>query len=122
MLAIIVGLVITARPTFLLISPLVVSIIGYRRSAIAAIVAIGSIFATWPWPAMRFATNPSAKLAGVGIFMLASIMAVVLKTKRDKIMCVGLLLCLPAFLSSCNAQHLLFALPFLLASTLKKEI
>jgi hypothetical protein len=122
MLAIVVGLILTARPTFLLISPLVASILGWRRSAVAAIVAAGSIMSTWPWPAMRFATNPSAKLAAIGIFILALIMTVVVKAKRDKILGIGFLLCLPAFMSSCNAQHLLFALPFLVAATLKKDI
>lgn len=29
---------------------------------------------------------------------------------------------LPAFMSSCSAQHLLFAVPFLVAATLKNEV
>lgn len=122
MLAVAVGLIITARPTFLLVSPLVAVIIGFHRSVIAAIAAAGSILAAWPWPAMRFGSNPSARLAGVGIFLLACLFAVTLKTKRDRLMGIGFLLTLPAFLSSCNAQHLLFALPFLAAAMLKEDI
>jgi len=116
MLAIAVGLILTARPTFLLVSPLVAIILGWRRTALAFAVAYGTILAAWPWPAMRFGTNPSAKLAGIGIFWLAALMACTIKTRRDQIAGIGFLLCLPAFLSSCNAQHLLFAVPFIVAA------
>lgn len=122
MLAVAVGLILTARPTFLLVSPLVAVILGFRRAVIAGLVAAGTILAAWPWPAMRFGTNPSAKLAGVGIFLLACLFAAALKNKRDRIVGIGFLLTLPAFLSSCNAQHLLFAVPFLVAATFKTEV
>jgi len=111
-----VGLVLTARPTFFLVVPLIWRMLGWRRGLVAVAVALLTLAPFWPIPAVRFSTNLSAKVTGAGILLLSAVLAWRLERRRDLILAIGVVLLLPAMMVSCNAQHILFGVPFLVAA------
>jgi hypothetical protein len=113
--AAVVGLILTSRPTFLLIAPLVFRVLGLRRALVAAAVAVGTLAPFWPLPSARFGTNLSAQVTGAAMLGLSVLLAWRLSDRRQILGAIGVILLMPPLLVSGNVQHALFALPFLIA-------
>jgi len=112
-IAIAIGLLITARLHLLLIYPIVIKIIGIRRGFVALVATAVCMIPFWPIPAVRFGTNTSAQAGAIAMLALSILCSVFFSKRRHLLMSIGLILLIPPMWSSCNIQHALFALPFL---------
>lgn len=111
--AIIIGLLITARLHLLLVYPIVLRILGLRRGLVALLTTAAAMLPFWPIPAARFGTNTSAQIGAAAMLLFSCFAAWRFRARTHLLFSIGLVLLIPPFWSSCNAQHVLFALPFL---------
>ena len=116
MLAFVIGLLLTSRPIIWLVFPLICRIIGLKNGLISLLVCIATTAPFWPIPALRFASNSSPKAISVLMIFLSIFISLMTSDKRKLMLSIGLILTLPSFLVSCNSQHLIFSIPFILYS------
>lgn len=112
--AVFVGLMMTSRPVFFMVAPIVIKLMGIKRSLVSLFIFFLSMAAYYPIPYFRFGTNTSALMASVVMFCLSLIVTWKVSNKENLIFSIGCILLLPSFISSTNALHTILAIPFLM--------
>lgn len=112
MLCLLLGALLTSRPVWILILPLFVRDLGWRRTLTALGVALA-----FTVPALYLGWSPShlnRKYSGItAVAMLVGAVAGSGQDRADRWLLAAALLTLPALWATNEAYHVLLALPFL---------